>query len=418
MKKYIKQLITHPLIFGSGILVLGSLFANFFNFLFYLFMSRSLTVSEYGIFASIMSLIAYPALLGTAINPVVVRFAGDYFAKKNFASLRGLYLQIKKLLVIIGICVFIIFLLFIPEISNFFHIADRTILFLTDIIIFISLVGVINLAFLQAKLAFGFQVIVSLCNSVARLLIGVLFILLGYSISGATLAMLFAGIMSYGVSFLPLKFVFDKKIASPKVSYKELFSYGFPSSLALFGLTSFISSDIILVKHFFSPHQAGLYAGLSLVSRVIFYVSAPIATVMFPMVVQKRSKNENYMNTFKFSLLLVIIPSLLLTILYGIFPKQIILFFLKRNDYLAISPYLIPFALFITFYGVVSILTNFYLSIHKTKVFIPIIISAFVQIIFIILLHQTFFQVILISLLSTILLVVALLLYYPYATKK
>ncbi len=413
-----KNIIKHPLIFGSGVLVIGNLIANFFNFLFNLFMSRSITVSEYGIFASIMSIIAFPVLIGSAINPVVVRFAGDYFAKKDFASLRGLYIQIKKLLLVIGVIVFLLFLIFIPTIGNFFHITDQRILFITDIIIFTALINVVNLAFLQAKLAFGFQVIVSLCNAILKLCIGIILIFLGYSVLGATYAILFAGLTGYIVSFIPLKFVFDKKIALPSIPKKELFLYGFPSSIALLGLTSFISSDIILVKHFFDPHQAGLYAGLSLIGRVIFFVSAPIATVMFPIIVQKHSKNENYTNTFKLSLLLVIFPSLILTAFYSIFPHQAIMFFLKREDYLAISPYIVPFSIFITFYGILAILSNFYLSINKTKIFIPIIIGAIAQIVFIYFIHQNFFQIIIISLVCTVLLDICLLLYYPYATKK
>ena len=418
MRQKAKNLIKHPLIRGSGILVIGGLVANSFNFLFNLFMSRSLTVSEYGVLASVMSLIVFPALVSGAIVPVVVRFAGDYFAKENFTLLRGLYVQIKKLLFFIGIVVFFLFLFITPTISSFFHIADKNILFMTDIIIFISLIGVINMAFLQAKLAFGFQVIVSLINGIIKLIFGVIFTLLGYSVAGATMAMVIAGIASYLVSFIPLKFVFDRKIATPAISQKELFFYGFPTTMTLMGLTSFISVDIMLVKHFFDPHQAGLYAGLSLISRVIFYVSAPIGSVMFPVIVQKHSRNENFTNTFKLSLLLVFLPSILLTIIYALFPNYAILFFLKREEYLVISPYIAPFALYISLYGLLSIISNFYLSIKKTKVFIPIIIGALLQIILIYFFHQTFMHIITISLVITFLLVCLLLLYYPYATKK
>src|SRR5690348_506780 len=163
MRHKAKEIIKHPLIYSTGIVVFGNLLANFFNFLFNLFMSRSLTVSEYGIFASIMSIVAYPVLIGGALNPVVVRFAGDYFANENFALLRGFYIQIKKFLLLIGIIIFIVFLFLIPTISSFFHIVDKTMLFVTDIIIFIAFVSVINMSFLQAKLAFGFQVLISFC---------------------------------------------------------------------------------------------------------------------------------------------------------------------------------------------------------------------------------------------------------------
>jgi O-antigen/teichoic acid export membrane protein len=417
-KQKAKDIIKHPLIFGSGILVFGNLFANFINLLFYFVVIHAIPASGYGIFASVMSLISYPILIGSAINPLVVRFAADYFAHKNYALLRGLYIQIKKLLLIIGIVIFLLFLICISAISNFLHITDTTILFITGVIIFIALIGVINMAFLQAKLSFGFQVIVNLTNALVKLIIGAILILLGYSLTGITFAVMFAGVVSYLISFLPLRFVFDRKISSPSIANKDLFLYGFPSALALFGLTSFISSDILLVKHFFDPHQAGLYAGLSLIGRIIFFVSAPIATVMFPMIVQKHSKKENYTNTFKLSLLLVITPSIILTIFYSIFPHFSILFFLKRPEYLAITPYLVPFSIFITFYSVLSILSNFYLAINRTRIFIPIIIGAVAQIVLIYFLHQTFIQIISISLICTVLLDIMLLLYYPYATKK
>ena len=75
MKEKAKALIKHPLIYGSGIVVIGNLFANFFNFLFNLFMSRNLSVSDYGVLASIVALIAFPSLAVGAINPMVIHFA-------------------------------------------------------------------------------------------------------------------------------------------------------------------------------------------------------------------------------------------------------------------------------------------------------------------------------------------------------
>ena len=89
MRERAKQLIKHPLIYGSSIVVIGNLVANFFNFLFNIFMNKHLSVADYGVLLSIMSLIAFPALIGTAIIPVVVRFAGSYFAKNNFSLLRA-----------------------------------------------------------------------------------------------------------------------------------------------------------------------------------------------------------------------------------------------------------------------------------------------------------------------------------------
>ncbi len=418
MKQTAKKVLKHPLIYGSSIVVSGGLLANFFNFLFNLFMSRSLSVTDYGILASIISLITFPVLIVTAVNPVVVRFAGDYFVKNEQMLLKGLYNKFFGFLLVTGLTIFVLFLLFLSQISIFFHIANYFILIFADIIILLSFITVINLSFLQAKLAFGIQVLVSLATSLLKLSLGILLIVLGYKVTGAVGALLLSAIGGYVFSIIPLRFLFFNKTKSPEIETKELFRYGIPSALTLLGLISFISTDIILVKHFFDPIQAGQYAGLSLIGRVIFFISAPIGTVMFPIIVQKHTKGINFSNTFKLAVGLMLIPSICLTLFYSLFPKFSILFFLKRPDYLSVTPLLGIFGLYITFYCVLYLFANFYLSIKKTNIYFPILIGAILQIALITVYHQSFMQIIMISFTLVLLLVISFLVYYPYATKK
>lgn len=418
MKQKVKKVFKHPMIYGSSIVVSGGLLANFFNFLYNLFMSRTLSISDYGTLASVTSLITFPILLVSAVNPVIIRFAGDYFAKGELMLLKGLYVKFFKFLIISATIIFLLSLLFIAQISHFFHITNYFILFYVYIIIFLAFIGTINLSFLQAKLAFGFQVVINLVIALLKLSLGVLFVLIGYSVAGAVGALLIASLGGYIISFLPLRFLFSTKSKSPDVETKELFGYGLPSALALLGLVSFISTDLILVKHFLDPVQAGQYAGLSLIGRIIFFISAPIGTVMFPVIVQKHAKGDNFSNTFKLSILLMLCPSVLLTLFYFFFPEFTILFFLKRPEYLVVKPYLSLFALYITFYCILYLFVNFYLSIKKTIIYWPILVGAILQIVLISLYHQSFIQIIMISFILVLLLVIGFLVYYPYATKK
>ena len=419
MRNKVKQLAKNQLISGSAIVVIGNLVANFFNFLYNLFMGRMLTPAEYGIVTAIVALITFPALLANAISPTIMRFAGSYFATGQMAHVRGFYIKIAKIIFILAIAIFIVFFILIPQISGFFHITDRSLLIVTDLIIFLCFVGAINIAFLQAKLAFAFQVVVNMVNSISKLFMGVVMVMLGYSTFGAVSAVLIGSIAGYVLSFVPLKFLFEKKTVSPVINSGEIFRYGLPSTLTLLGLTSFISIDIILVKHFFEPTMAGVYAGISLIARVIFYISAPIGTVMFPLIVQKHSRGENFTNTFKLSLFLVLLPASLMTITYFVFPEFAIKFFFpKTSEYLLGSSALGIFGLFISSYCFLSILSMFYLSIKKTKVYLPVLLSAFLQVLLIWFFHESFIQVITISLITSLLALVALLLYYPHATKR
>jgi len=418
MKEAAKKVMKHPLIYGSSIVVFGGLLANFFNFLYNLFMSRTLSVTEYGTLASIISLITFPTLFVTAVNPVIIRFAGDFFVKEELMLLKGLYFKFFRFLLTIGIVIFIFLVAFISQIAHFFHVTNYLILLFADIIILLSFISVVNLSFLQAKLAFGLQVGVSLVTTIVKLILGLLFVFLGYSVTGAVGAILISGLSGYFISFLPLRFLFFNKSKMPDIQTKELFHYGIPSVLTLLGLISFISTDIILVKHFFDPIQAGQYAGLSLVGRVIFFMTAPIGNVMFPIIVQKHTKGLHFSNTFKMSLVLVVVPSLLLTLMYFLFPDFMVIFFLKRQQYLAVAPLLALFGLYMTFYSMLYLLANFYLSIKKTKIYIPILIGALLQIVLITIYHQNFMQIIMMSFVLILLLVIGFLVYYPYATKK
>lgn len=155
-----------------------------------------------------------------------------------------------------------------------------------------------------------------------------------------------------------------------------------------------------------------MYAALSIIGKVIFFFSAPIATVMFPLIVQKFTRKENYHNIFHLSLLLVLLPSLALTVFYFLFPIFTIQLFFNRPEYNAAAPLLGWYGILMTLYSVNNILINFLLSIKKTSVYIPILIGAFLQIGLILYFHRSFAEIIAISISILSLLIVILLLYY------
>lgn len=66
------------------------------------------------------------------------------------------------------------------------------------------------------------------------------------------------------------------------------------------------NSDIVLVKHFFAPATAGLYAAIALVGRVIFSFSNAIMNGMFPVVAGARHEDRRSLSLISTSLLLVL----------------------------------------------------------------------------------------------------------------
>src|SRR5205085_2537303 len=124
-----------------------------------------------------------------------------------------------------------------------------------------------------------------------------------------------------------------------KIPLREIMKYALPTSFTVLALSAFTSTDVLLVKHFFNAHDAGFYAGLSVVGKAIFYFTAPIPVVMFPLLIKRHTQGENYKNLFYLALLLVFLPSLAITGFYFLFPKLTLTIFLGGRDYLSIAPY-------------------------------------------------------------------------------
>ncbi len=64
--------------------------------------------------------------------------------------------------------------------------------------------------------------------------------------------------------------------------------------------------DIVMVKHFFLPASAGLYAAIAMVGRVIFSFSSAVVNSMFPLVAGTREEERKDLRVIATSLLLVL----------------------------------------------------------------------------------------------------------------
>lgn len=412
MRDKILLAIRHPLITGSAIMVFGSLAGNVFNFFYRIMMIKSLSVADYGALASLISLFTLPSLAALAIVPTIVQFAGEYFAQGKLDLVKGLFIKMYTFFFAISILSLLVFVVFSSVISQFLHIQNALFVVLSGVIVFFGLLNAVNNAFLQAKLAFRYIVFVAIAGAILKLVFGAGFVYLGYTVGGALVAYLFSFIIPYIMTFLPMRFVFQKHSKSIHIGTWALFHYGVPSSLAMLALTALINADIILVKHFFSPTDAGIYAGASLIGQIIFFLSGPINSVMFPLIVQRHAKKENYNHLFYLSLFFVIVPSVVITLFYFLFPGFIMTIFFKETKHLPSMTLLGTFGIFATIYAIIAVLTNFYLSIKKTFVFIPLLAASILQIILIWFFHASFFQVVYDSIIVCSLLLVVLLLYY------
>jgi hypothetical protein len=80
--------------------------------------------------------------------------------------------------------------------------------------------------------------------------------------------------------------------------------------------------DIVLVKHFFFAREAGLYAAVAMVGRVIFAFSSAVVNSMFPLVAGTRDEERRNLKVIATSLLLVLVTGSVLALGLGFAPAR------------------------------------------------------------------------------------------------
>jgi len=87
-------------------------------------------------------------------------------------------------------------------------------------------------------------------------------------------------------------------------------------------LSILVTADVLLVKHFFAPTQAGEYGAVAALGRAIFWAAAGVAAVLFPKVVFHESQGGSGSRIVAISVVLVVLSGVasLVVLLLGAKP--------------------------------------------------------------------------------------------------
>jgi len=413
--KIIDKVKNDTLLSNSFIYFVGSVLAGGGNYIFHFLMARMLTVEGYGELQSLLSLSVIVGIPTAALLTVLVKYTAHFKAKEQLDKIYNLFFLFSKKILLVAVVFFTTFLIFNGYIRDFLKLSSSLPVIILGIGFFPVLLKAVNSGIIQGLEKFKSISIITIIDVFAKILFAVLLVKLTLGINGVIGAIVLAGIISYFISFLPLKFLFKKE--KEQIKTKEIFKYFLPVFFTLLCINSFYNIDIILVKHFFNPHMAGQYGALSLIGRIIIFVGAPLATVMFPATAKVYARQGKHYLIFKKSLLLTLGIGCLALLGYFIFPELIVKI-LVGAKFLPMVPYLGWFGLAMLLYSLVNILSRYLLSIDSLK-YIYILFSGIVlQIVLIILWHNNLQQIVWIMNTAMAYILVALLIYYSRCSPR
>lgn len=399
-------MIANPLISGSLVMIVGSNFVNFLSYFYHLVLGRLLGPENYGELAAIFSLIGLIAMLPTSLGLTVTKFVSSAKGEKETKELISWLNHYSRM---IAAGTGILTLALSPLIQSFLNISSIYLIWMVGVMFLFSIPAFFNRSILQGLLNFQQSIFSIIVENLFKVFGGILFVFLGYSVFGALGAILVGVIAGWLISRHYIKQYFNLS-SVPHIDIAPMVKFSLPVLVQALAITSLISVDIILVKHYFSPAEVGLYAALATLSKIILFASGPIGAVMFPLISKRNAKGSDYRQVLSYSFILTILISVVILGTYYLFPKMAIQL-LYGEVYTSSYALLFPFGVFITLYTLSSMLLNFCLSVNKTKAVFIALFFAILQIVGIVLFHSSLSEVVTVSIVVCVLMFLALLVF-------
>ena len=356
-KKYSYYINYAMLVFINGI-------ASVLNYVSSIYINRSLSISDFAHYNGIINIYSIIVLTVSSFSYYIMHhYEDDEDARAYWAY--GY---------ILAVIIFIIYILSIPLMDILFNIKSYSSLLIMSVGIFASILVIVS----QSILKINNYIAYDYAASLAAIFIAKILLLAYFIITGLTLDRAIISVSLFCVLYLIINLIELKKVNLPYyASLRNIRMYFSSKNLSVF-LTYIINiviinfifnwislSDVLMANRYLDKTSAGYYSTISLIIKMFFYIGTPIASVMFSyiLIAMRENNKSKEKKVVYYSIALLVLASLFLSIFLIVFAKQIVLIqFTSRYE--AIIP-LIPQAVIFGFSLAFTVLTFNYGLAYK-----------------------------------------------------
>jgi O-antigen/teichoic acid export membrane protein len=376
----------HNAIFFFGSIAVGAL-----NYLYYPVLGRLLPPAAFGEIQVLVSLFLQFTIFLNVLTLITVNIAVNY---KDSEKAHRMIFELEKLA-----SYFALALLLVSIIGGEFL---RSTLKFDSMLPFVALALAMTAsipltfrsAYARGQKKFGIASISQLLGAGIKIIFSAMLVVLGLGVTGAIFGIVVAQLIAFlyaarwaarlgfrrpsdtNYTTLP-----NIKLVIPELKYAALAFVG------LLTITLMMSIDVIAAKYYFDARTAGLYAGIATVARIVFFLAAPIAQVLMPMVKIDKSPQENRALLLRslaltigvcgsFVVACVVAPEFIVKILMGV-------------DYITYAHILPPLAFSICIISIINLICMYYLSLRRKMVMVVGIIGFAATLSFMVMWHSS-----------------------------
>jgi len=276
----------------STLLFLAMMAGSIFGYFFQLTMGRMLSVTEYGEMNALLSL---TVIFGIPFQTLINFFAkktAEYSANNEYSKIKTLQKKGLKKVIIIMVPILFLLFLFSGQIAHFLHVPVLKVLLIYGCV-FLTAIVTLNTGVIQGLQYFYSLAAISSGIHVVRFFFGIILVWIGLGVYGAIGSILMAGFLLFLFSQWRIVKTLPYPGDSLDFNFSDVYKYagGLFFANAFFGIMTQV--DVMLVKHFFSAVDAGLYTSAAVLGKAVMYLPSAIVLSMFPMVASNHAAGNS-----------------------------------------------------------------------------------------------------------------------------
>lgn len=357
----LKSLLTAYTLGPSSFLILSMMVSNGINLAFNAYLGRVSNFEQFGLIALVNTILYVVNIIFSAVSATVNHRVAYITARSGTAAGSLFFTKLMKSSVKTAIGLTLVWLVAVPVMMEYFHVSQSTLFLTFTPLILLGLFSAIAKGYIHGRFLFTWTAVFFLTESVVKLGAAVLL----QTSTHATLTYLSIPLSVIVSSLVSIVVALRKQSAVKAGTHSYSFMYRFFIATIITGLATnaFLTFDVLLVKHYLSATQAGEYAFLSLVGKMIFFLGSLFQTFMIPFVSRDegahRDPNKNFYIIFALTALMTALGVLAI----GPF-GSITLPILFGNKVFAIAQYRTVYALAIASFTVANTITMYHLTRH------------------------------------------------------
>lgn len=385
----------NQLLSGSAILLLSTTIVNAGNYAFNLVLGRWLGPVAFADLSLIVTLMLIVTFVTVTFQMSAAKFTASYVASQQIDNIANLRAWMGRLAWLGGILGGAIIAFGASLWQSFFNTASAWPFIILGVGLPFYFAQGVDRGVLQGDTQFGRLSLSYQAEMWARLALGLIFVAVGWSVNGAVGAIT----LSFMATWLVARTVKNRLTTGTTFSATErqaVATFTLPVIVTQIGQILINNSDILIVKRYFSAEEAGLYAALALIGRVVFFATWSVVTTLFPIVAQRHAAGQRHRHLLWAGIGIVAAISAIIVAM-TIWQPELIVGVLFGEAYLAIAPELWLYAIATTLFAVANVIVNYRLSADRVAGTYFATAAGIVQVILLITFHDSIRQIVLLQ---------------------